>query len=112
MKTPQPQPDWLYNITYGLSEGRKTRVLIDGTRFAVVQTPGGKWYDNSGEHLGYVCYYLVDKQTNLRKAHGLLDCRELQRGGRAKTAKWKKLVGGLDRNPWRVSESFDDLEAW
>lgn len=108
------QPDWLYNISYGLAENRKFRVLIDGTRFAIVQTPGGKWYDNSGGHPAYATYYLVDKHpsANLRKGYGLMDCRELQHGGRAKSAKWKKLVEGLDHNPWRVSESFDDLETW
>jgi hypothetical protein len=93
------QPDWLYNITYGLAEGRKSRVLIDGTRFAVVQSPGGRWYDNSGEHYGGAAYYLVDKEKQYRKAHGLLDCKELQHGGRAKTAQWKQLVERKDLNP-------------
>jgi hypothetical protein len=91
------QPDWLYNITYGLAEGRKTRVLIDGTRFAVVQSPGGTWFDNSGGHYGATAYYLVDKQQTLRKGYGLLDCKELQHGGRAKTAQWKQLVEAADR---------------
>jgi hypothetical protein len=89
---PNLQPDWLHNITYGLAEGRQTRVLIDGTRFAVVQIPGGRWGDNSGTHYGAASYYLVDKQQTLRKGYGLLDCRELQNGGRAKTAQWKRLV--------------------
>jgi hypothetical protein len=106
------QPDWLREITYGLAEGRKTGVLIDGKRFAVVKSPGGTWFDNSGGHYGATTYYLVDKEKQYRKAHGLLDCRELQHGGRAKMAQWKKLVDGLDRNPWRISESFDDLDQW
>jgi hypothetical protein len=89
--------DWLYQITYGLAECRKIRVLIDGTRFAIVQTPGGKWYDNSGGHYGQTSFYLVDKQAQLRKGYGLLDCREIQQGGRAKTAQWKKLVEAADR---------------
>jgi hypothetical protein len=67
-------------------------VLIDGKRFAVVQSPGGTWFDNSGGHYGATAYYLVDKEANLRKAHGLLDCQELQHGGRAKMAQWKRLV--------------------
>jgi len=91
------QPDWLYNISYGLADNRKFRVLIDGTRYAVVQTPGGKWYDNSGGHPAYVSYYLVDKQAQLRKGYGLLDCREIQQGGRAKLAQWKKLVEAGDK---------------
>jgi hypothetical protein len=93
------QPDWLYNITYGLAEGRKTRILIDGIRFAVVQSPGGRWGDNSGTHYGATAFYLVDKQQVLRKGYGLLDCKELQHGGRAKTAQWKQLVERKDLNP-------------
>ncbi len=105
------QPEWLYNISYGLAGSQKFRVLIDGDRFAIVQTPGGKWFDNSGGHYGSTSFYLVDKQRELRKAHGLLDCREIQQGGRAKTAKWKKLVEELDRHPWRISEPFEQLES-
>jgi hypothetical protein len=90
-------PDWLYQITFGLSDCRKIRVLIDGIRFAVVQSPGGKWYDNSGGHYGATTFYLVDKQAKIRPSVGLMDCRELQHGGRAKTAQWKKLVEAADR---------------
>jgi hypothetical protein len=90
-------PDWLYNISYGLSDCRKLRVLIDGTRFAVVQSPGGRWYDNSGGHYGGTTFYLVDKQKQYRASVGLMDCRELQHGGRAKTAQWKQLVEAADR---------------
>lgn len=94
------QPEWLYRITYGLADSRKLRILIDGVRFAVVQSPGGKWYDNSGGHYGAATYYLVDKQsTTLRKSVGLLDCHTLQHGGRAKTAKWTKLVEEADKTP-------------
>ena len=91
------QPDWLYQISYGLAECRKTRVLIDGTRFAVVQIPGGRWGDNSGTHYGQTTYYFVDKQQELRSGYGIMDCRELQHGGRAKTAQWKLLVEQSDR---------------
>lgn len=91
-----PQPEWLHGISYGLAGNRNLRVLIDGTRFAVVQAPGGMWYDNSGGHYGATSFYLVDKQRQYRKAHGLLDCRVLQHGGRAKTAQWKLLVETCD----------------
>lgn len=91
--------DWLYNITYGLSDCGKIRVLIDGTRFAVVQSPGAKWYDNSGGHYGQTSFRLVDKEQQLRKGYGLLDCHELQHGGRAKTTQWKRLVEEADKTP-------------
>lgn len=91
------QPDWLYQISYGLSGYSKFRILIDGTRFAIVQTPGGRWGDNSGTHYGSTGYHIVDKEaTNLRKAHGLLDTREIQSGGRPKLAQWKQLVKECD----------------
>jgi hypothetical protein len=86
-------PDWLYNISYGLAEHRYLRILLEGTRYAVVQIPGGTWFDNSGGHYGQTTFYLVDKQaTNYRKGIGLLDAKELQHGGRAKLAQWKKLI--------------------
>lgn len=98
-----PQPAWLYEITYGLTSSTKNRVLIDGTRFAIVQSPGGMWYDNSGGHYGGASYHLVDKQKKYRPAHGLLDTIEVQSGGRAKTAQWKRLVDSLDKGePMKV----------
>ena len=91
------QPAWLYNISYGLADCRKLRVLIDGERFAVVQSPGGRWYDNSGGHYGGTTFYLVDKEGTFRPSVGLLDCKELQHGGRAKLAQWKQLVEESDK---------------
>ena len=92
------QPEWLYQISYGLSGYDKFRILIDGKRFAIVQTPGGRWFDNSGGHYGGAGYHIVDKEAvpNLRKAHGLLDTREIQQGGRAKLAQWKQLIKESD----------------
>lgn len=86
-------PDWLYQISYGLADARHLRILLDGPRYAVVQDPGGIWYDNSGPHYGSTSYHLVDKQaTHYRKSVGLMDTETLQHGGRAKLAQWKKLI--------------------
>ncbi len=87
-------PDWLYQITYGLDDCRKIRILLENDRYAVVQSPGGRWGDNSGTHYGATTYYMVDKQDlpKYRKSVGLLDAKELQHGGRAKLAQWKKLM--------------------
>ena len=92
---PQPErPDWLYQISYGLAEGSKLRILLENDRYAVVQTPGGRWWDNSGGHYGGASYSLVDKQRlhTYRKSVGLMDCMEIQQGGRPKLAQWKKLI--------------------
>ena|SRR5271166_5873683 len=91
-------PDWLYQITYGLSEARKIRVLLENDRYAVVQSPGGMWWDNSGGHYGKASYDLVDKRKldTYRKGVGLMDCKEIQHGGRAKLAQWKKLIEMTD----------------
>jgi hypothetical protein len=102
-------PDWLYQITYGLSEGSKSRILIDGTCFAVVQSPGGRWFDNSGGHYGSTSYHLADKQRQYRPAHGLLDCVELQHGGRAKLAQWKRLVTAADAAPETLDALLKEL---
>jgi hypothetical protein len=91
------QPQWLYRISFGLSEYRRIRILINGKRFAVVQIPGGRWGDNSGTYYGSTTYYLVDKQnTKVRDSVGLIECQELQQGGRAKLVQWKKLVEEKD----------------
>jgi hypothetical protein len=82
-------PTWLYDMSYGLSHYEKLRVLIDGRRFAVVQQPGYKWFDNSGGHAGLSTYFLVDKRRPVRKGYGLINHRTLQHGGRAKLTQWK-----------------------
>ena len=88
------RPDWLYHISYGLADGAKLRVLLENERYAVVQEPGGLWWDNSGGHYGGTTYWLVDKTKleTYRKSVGLLDCKEIQHGGRPKLAQWKKLI--------------------
>lgn len=108
-----PRPDWLYQITYDLADGAKTRILIDGARFAVVQSPGGRWGDNSGTHYGATTFYFVDKQQPLRKGRGLLNCYQLQHAGRAKTAKWKRVVNrcealGVALTPAIFKEILDE----
>ncbi len=96
-----PQPDWLYRITYGLADSWKIRILLENDRYAVVQSPGGMWWDNSGGHYGAASYDLVDKRKldTYRKGCGLLECKELQHGGRAKLAQWKKLIEAPDETP-------------
>jgi len=97
-------PDWLFNMTSGLAEQRHIRILLENDRFAVVQTPGSKWYDNSGGHYGPASYSLVDKRLlhTYRKSVGLMDCKELQQGGRAKLAQWKKLIEQEELTPRQV----------
>ncbi len=97
-------PQWLYDLTYGLAEQRHIRILLENDRFAVVQTPGGKWYDNSGAHYGPSSYSLVDKRLlhTYRKSVGLMDCKELQHGGRAKLAQWKRLIEQESLTPRQV----------
>jgi hypothetical protein len=92
------QPEWLRRITSGLVGGRKTRVLLENERYAIVQSPGANWSDNGGVHYGATAYYLVDKQANMRNSVGLLDCREIQSGGRAKLAQWKGLLKHEDQD--------------
>jgi hypothetical protein len=88
------RPDWLYQISYGLAEGSKLRILLENERYAVVQIPGGRWWDNSGAHYGGASYHLVDKTllATYRKSVGLLDTMEIQQGGRPKLAQWRKLI--------------------
>lgn len=97
-------PTWLYNMSYGLAHFQKLRVLIDGKRFAIVQEPGYKWFDNSGGHAGYATYFLVDKEKGVRAGHGLLDQQIIQNGGRAKLAKWKGLVEFADEKTVEFQE--------
>jgi hypothetical protein len=100
MKPYPPQPKWLYDMIYGYSEFQKWRLLIDGVNFAIVQTPGGTWGDNSGTHYGKTSYYLVDKRSDPRHGHGMQYWKELKHGGRigAKTKReWKALVDASDK---------------
>lgn len=94
MKPRPERPEWLYQISYGLADGDKLRILLENERYAVVQSPGGRWYDNSGGHYGGASYDLVDKTLlhTYRKSVGLMDCVTLQQGGRAKLAQWKELI--------------------
>jgi hypothetical protein len=94
MKPRPARPEWLYRISYGLADGHQLRILLENDRYAVVQGPGGKWYDNSGEHYGATTYYLITKEAlpTYRNSVGLLDAQEIQHGGRAKLAQWKKLI--------------------
>jgi hypothetical protein len=103
-KTAHDMPQWLYDLTYGLADQRHIRILLENERFAVVQCPGGKWYDNSGEHYGASSYSLVDKRLlhTYRKSVGLMDCKELQHGGRAKLAQWKRLIEQESLTPRQV----------
>lgn len=86
------QPTWLYEITYGLADNRKFRVLLDGSRYAIVQIPGGEFANGQVREYGSTSYYKVDKQATMRAGVGLLDAEEIQQGGRAKLAKWRKLI--------------------
>jgi len=94
-------PQWLFDMTSGLAGQRHIRILLENERYAVVQEPGGKWYDNSGGHYGGASYHLVDKQAlhTYRKSIGLLDCKVLQEGGRAKLAQWKRLIEQKEPTP-------------
>jgi len=98
MRARTERPQWLYQITYGLAEGHQTRILLENDRYVVAQSPGGRWGDNSGTHYGATTYYLIDKQAlpTYRKSVGLLDAKELQHGGRAKLAQWRKLIEMTD----------------
>lgn len=109
-------PQWLYDMTYGLAGQRHIRILLENERYAVVQEPGGKWYDNSGGHYGGASYHLVDKQLlhTYRKSVGLLDCKVLQQGGRAKLAQWKQLIAPkveLTPRQARIQEIENALKA-
>lgn len=92
------QPEWLYQISYGLASYRKLRVLFETERHAIVHSPGERWWDNSGGHYGGVAFYLVDKGAiaTYRRGVGLLDTKELQVGGRAKLAQWKTLIKEIE----------------
>lgn len=98
MKEYPPRPKWLYDLSYGLAESYKYRVLIDGKRFAVVQSPGGRFMNGQVSQYGSTTYYLVDKtHPDLRGGVGLMEEHVLQDGGRAKLAQWKKLVEASDQ---------------
>lgn len=88
-----PRPDWLYEITWGLSDGHKIRILAETERYAIVQIPGGDFANGQVRQYGCTDYYKMDKQAPMRRGVGLLDAQELQSGGRAKLAKWKKEIG-------------------
>lgn len=86
------QPDWLYQICYGLEGNRKFKVLLEGERFAIVQMPGSRFMNGQVSQYGSASYHLVDKQTTMRKGYGIMDALVVQEGGRAKLALWKGLV--------------------
>lgn len=111
MKPRPERPDWLYHISYGLADGAKLRVLLENERYAIVQEPGGMWWDNSGGHYGASTYWQVDKTKleTYRKSVGLLDCKEIQHGGRPKLAQWKKLIEEDNMAEKRVSKYLIEI---
>jgi hypothetical protein len=87
-------------MIYGYVNYYRWRLLIDGMNFAVVQSPGERWGDNSGRHYGATTYYLVDKRSDPRFGHGVQYWKELKHGGGigSKTkAEWKALVESCDK---------------
>jgi hypothetical protein len=103
-------PQWLYEISYGLADYRQLRILLENERYAIVQSPGGPWWDNSGKHYGATTYYKVDKQAlaTYRKSVGLLDSQEIQHGGRAKLAQWKKLIESTEEQGGEITRPEAD----
>lgn len=108
---PNPHPEWLKEMIHGYSDYQTWRLLIEGANFAVVQTPGGRWGDNSGTHYGKTSYYLVDKRSDPRHGHGMEYWKELKHGGRigAKTKReWKALVDKSDKLDTFVTGKEDE----
>jgi Lar family restriction alleviation protein len=98
------QPEWLQKMVVGISDPRKFVCMLEGERFAIVKSPGGRWGDNSGTHYGAVEYMIVDKQHPQANSIGQGIMRagiSLKNGGRInKTHKdlFKKLVALTDRD--------------
>jgi len=96
-----PQPGWLRGMVNGIDKGHTWRVLVDGTDFAVVQAPGGRYLSGQETHYGATTYYLVDKRGEPRGGTGVLRCSKvLKDGGRVGSrvlAGWRALVGDSDK---------------
>ena len=114
MKPYPPQPEWLKEMIYGYAGYEKFRLLVEGVNFAIMQTPGGRWGDNSGTHYGKTSYYLVDKRSDPRRGHGMQYWKELKHGGRigAKTKReWKALVDKSDKANTFIVNEEDERHA-
>lgn len=110
---PNPQPEWLRNITYGMERGWTYRLLIDGVRFAVVQMPGHRYVSGQYYKYGQTSYVLVDKHDDPRGGHGIMNGKTLKDGGRIGSqtkARWKALVDRLDGAPHLFAE-IDEPQA-
>jgi hypothetical protein len=92
-------PKWLYDISYGLADNHKFRVLWENERHAVVQIPGGEFANGQVRQYGSTTYYKVDKNFSYRSSIGLLDAERLQEGGRAKLTQWKKQIEADSAKP-------------
>ena len=112
MSSVQQQPEWLRRMTYGLSDGRQARVLIDGERFAIVQCPGGRFMNGQESQYGATVYHLVDKnQPDFRGGTGLIQMPAIQTGGRAKLVQWRPLVEASDKAGKLITEIKDGSDT-